>query len=160
MSATGRRLTEVIDWIRRTTDVAGGRGALVPVSGGSDSALCFWLCAQALPRGRAVAAFAGDRLRLRCREWFEGVGPVRFLAGPPADAHPEAARWASMLALSLEVRGWLVGTRNRTEDLLGTYSLASRVAIYLPMAGLWKTEDISHAEVGDVRRSRLDFIPR
>lgn len=133
-----QRLTAIIDWIRETTDVAAGRGALIPVSGGSDSALCFWLCSQALPPGRAVAAFAGTDLR--CREWFEGVGPVRYVAAPPPSAHPEAWRWAAMLSLSLVERGWLVGTRNRTEEVLGTYSLASRVATYLPLARLWKTE--------------------
>lgn len=108
------------------------------MSGGSDSALCFWLCVQALPSGRSVAAFVGRDLR--CREGFEGLGPVRYLPEPPPDAHPEAARWALMLSVSLAERGWLVGTRNRTEEVLGTYSLASRVATYLPLAGLWKTE--------------------
>jgi NH3-dependent NAD+ synthetase len=138
MSATDQRLTQLLTWIRRTTDVPGCPGLLVPVSGGSDSALCFWLCARALPPGRAVAAFAG--FGLRCRDWFEGLGPVRFLPGPPPDAHPEATRWAAILALALGGGGWLVGSRNRTEDLLGTYSLASRVATYLPLAGLWKSE--------------------
>jgi NH3-dependent NAD+ synthetase len=138
MSATDRRLTQLTTWIRRTTDVPGCPGLLVPVSGGSDSALCFWLCARALPPGRAVAAFAGSGLR--CRDWFEGLGPVWCLPGPPPDAHPEAARWAAILALALGGGGWLVGSRNRTEDLLGTYSLASRVATYLPLAGLWKSE--------------------
>jgi NH3-dependent NAD+ synthetase len=133
-----QRLTAIIGWIRETTDVAAGRGALIPVSGGSDSALCFWLCVQALPPGRAVAAFAGTDLR--CREWFEGIGPVRYVPAPPPSAHPEAWRWAAMLSQSLAVRGWLVGTRNRTEEALGTYSLASRVATYLPLASLWKTE--------------------
>ena len=45
-----------------------------------------------------------------------------------------------MLSQSLEVRGWLVGSRNRTEEVLGTYSLASRIATYLPLAHLWKSE--------------------
>jgi NH3-dependent NAD+ synthetase len=138
MRATDLRLTQLIAWIRRTTDVPGCPGLLVPVSGGSDSALCFWLCAQALPPGRAVAVFAGTGLR--CRDWFEDLGPVHSLPGPPPDAHPEAARWAAVLALALGGAGWLVGSRNRTEDLLGTYSLASRVATYLPLAGLWKSE--------------------
>jgi NH3-dependent NAD+ synthetase len=128
-------LRSIIEWIRTSTDPA--RGALVPVSGGSDSALCFWLCAQALP-GRASAAFVGENLR--CREWFEGVGPVRYLPNPPIQEHIEAQRWALMLGRALEVRGWLVGTRNRTEEELGTYSLASRVATLLPLAGVWKSD--------------------
>jgi len=155
---TSDRLTEIISWIRETTDVAGGRGALVPVSGGSDSALCFWLCAQALPRGRAVGAYSGTRLR--CREWFESIGSVRYLPEPAGGSHPEAARWSSMLALSLEVRGWLVGTRNRTEEVFGTYSLASRVATYLPLAGLWKSEVMALAEAVGVPGEVLDSSRR
>lgn len=132
------RLTTVIEWIRRTTDVAGGRGALVPISGGSDSALCFWLCAQALPPGRTVGAFVGADLR--CREWFEQVGTVRLLTPPSGGGHIEIQRWGMMLAQALEVRGWLVGSRNRTEEALGTYSLASRIATFHPLSRLWKSE--------------------
>lgn len=145
MKSPERRIDETIDWIRRTTDVAAGRGVLIPVSGGSDSALCFWLCAKALPPGRAVAAYVGHGLR--CQEWFEQQGPVRFIPEPAADGHPEAQRWAIMLSLSLNVRSWLVGTRNRTEDVFGTYSLASRVATYLPLAGFWKSEVMALAEL-------------
>ncbi len=138
MSGVDPRLQAIIYWIRENTDVAAGRGALVPVSGGSDSALGFWLCAQALPPGRAIGAFVGTGLR--CRSWFEQIGPVRLLPEPAVTSHIETTRWALMLSLSLEVRGWLVGTRNRTEDVFGTYSLASRVATLLPLAGLWKSE--------------------
>ena len=121
MSALDARLQVIIDWIRERTDVEAGRGALVPVSGGSDSALGFWLCAQALPPGRAIGAFVGSGLR--CRGWFEQFGPVRLLPEPLVSSHIETTRWALMLSLSLDVRGWLVGTRNRTEDVFGTYSL-------------------------------------
>jgi len=138
MSRLDARLQAIIDWIRQSTDVAAGRGALIPVSGGSDSALGFWLCAQALPPGRAIGAFVGTGLR--CQDWFEQQGPLRMLAEPPASSHIETTRWALMLSLSLDVRGWLVGTRNRTEEVFGTYSLASRVATLLPLAGLWKSE--------------------
>jgi NH3-dependent NAD+ synthetase len=139
MTDIDARLARIVAWIGEHTDVAAGRGALVPVSGGSDSALCLWLCARALPPGHVTAAFAGHELR--CRDWFEALAPVRFVAAPDATPrHVEAARWATMLSLSLDVRGWLVGTRNRTEDELGTFSLASRVATLLPLAGLWKSE--------------------
>src|SRR5205085_1938299 len=41
-------------------------------------------------------------------------------------------------------RGLLVpvsgGTRNRTGDVFGTFSLASRVATYYPIVSLWKSE--------------------
>ncbi len=138
---TQSKIDELIDWIRSTTDVANGRGVVIPVSGGSDSALCFWLCAKALPRERVLAVFIGKELR--CREWFERQGNVRFIPELGHDEnikHVELQRWAIMLSQSLECRGWLVGTRNRTEELLGTYSLASRLATYLPLFGLWKSE--------------------
>lgn len=158
MTSPDPRLTRLIDWIRTSTDVAAGRGALVPVSGGSDSALCFWLCARALPPGRAVGAYCGTNLR--CREWFEGVGPVRYLPAPPPGRHIEAHRWALFLSESLDARGWLVGTRNRTEDVLGTYSLASRIATFLPLAGLWKSEVMELAAVAGVPGEILESSSR
>jgi NAD+ synthase len=51
-----------------------------------------------------------------------------------------------MLTHARTVRGWLVGSRNRTEEVLGTYSLASRLATYLPIVGLWKSEVMELAE--------------
>jgi NH3-dependent NAD+ synthetase len=138
------RLQTIIDWIRQTT--APDRGVLVPVSGGSDSALCYWLCHQALP-GRALAAYVGADVR--CRPWFDAIRPVQHLPLPPAidGVLPEAQRWAMMLSLARTVHGWVVGSRNRTEDVLGTYSLASRAATYLPLAGLWKSEVMELCEL-------------
>ena len=138
MNNLDTRLNELMEWVRRTTDYNNGRGVLIPVSGGSDSALCFWICTHALPPGRAIGAYVGTQLR--CQDWFEQLGPIRYLPAPPPELHPEGARWSMMLSLSLSVRGWLASTRNRTEVVFGTYSLASRVATYLPLAGLWKTE--------------------
>ena len=92
MSDLDCRLQTIIDWIRENTDVAAGRGALVPVSGGSDSALGFWLCAQALPPGRAIGAYVGTGLR--CRAWFEQFGPLRLVPEPHASSHIETTRWA------------------------------------------------------------------
>jgi NH3-dependent NAD+ synthetase len=158
MTSMDTRLSGIIDWIGRTTDVASGRGVLVPISGGSDSALCFWLCTKALPPGRAIAAYAGTDLR--CREWFEQLGPVRLLPQPLPREHVEAHRWALMLTVALSVRGWLVGTRNRTEDVLGTFSLASRVATYLPLVGLWKSEVMELAEAVGVPREILQSSRR
>jgi NH3-dependent NAD+ synthetase len=134
------RLESLINWIRQTTDTAAGRGVVVSVSGGSDSALCFWLCAKALPPGRAIAVHFGDHLR--CQPWFEALGPVHLLPAPAgvAGKDAEALRWAAALSHARTMRGWLVGSRNRTEEVLGTYSLASRLATCLPLAGLWKSD--------------------
>jgi NH3-dependent NAD+ synthetase len=140
--ALDRRLQAVIDWIGQVIDPArSGRGAMVPVSGGSDSALCFWLCCKALPPGRAIGLHVGRSLR--CAEWFDALGPVHRLEEPPqaGEGHrTEAMRWAMTLSHARGHRCWVTGSRNRTEDVLGTFSLASRVCTLFPLAGLWKSE--------------------
>ena len=129
------RLQDLVDWIRRSASLA--QGLLLPVSGGSDSALCFWLCAQAYPE-KTMAVYCGDQLR--CQDWFAQQGPLHLVPAPPDSQHREAQRWAHFLAMGLTEHRWLVGARTRTEEVFGTYSLASRLATYLPIAGVWKTE--------------------
>lgn len=51
-------------------------------------------------------------------------------------------RWARFLNMSIIKDYALVGSRTRTEDLLGTYSLASRVATVNPLIGTWKSDVI------------------
>jgi NH3-dependent NAD+ synthetase len=118
-------------------DAAAASGLLIPVSGGSDSALCFWACRQAL----------GDKVRgvyvgrdLRCRDWFDSVGKVHYLSEQPDWRDKEIMRWAEFLSLAKEENRWLTGSRTLTEEHLGTISMASRVATYLPLMGLWKSE--------------------
>ena len=72
---------------------------------------------------------------------------------PEPDAGPDdkdVLRWATMLTLSRRRGLWLVGTRNRTEEALGTYSMASRLAAYIPLAGLWKSEILDLCRVAAV----------
>lgn len=136
-----QKIGKLVAWIRKT--VPKGRGLLIPISGGSDSALCFWLCAQALPK-QTLAVFAGEKIR--AEKWFRKVGKIRKIPSPPTGENREVLRWAKFLELNLKEKRVLVGTRNRTEDALGTYSLASRVAAYLPIAGIWKSEVIELCE--------------
>jgi NH3-dependent NAD+ synthetase len=130
-------LHSLIGWLRQAA--AASHGLLVPVSGGSDSALCFWLCTEAFPE-RTLGVHAGAELR--CRSWFEARGRVDTI--PPPEGRTgrerEVHRWATMLDLGLTQLRWLVGSRNRTEEVFGTYSLASRLATLLPLAGVWKSE--------------------
>ncbi len=129
------QLDNLTAWIRQTA--ANSNGLLIPVSGGSDSALCFWLCNRALP-GRVVGVYAGKELR--SVDWFRSVGQVEFTDTPGRREEREEMRWARFLAMSLARSYWLVGSRNRTEDELGTYSLSSRVATFLPLINSWKSE--------------------
>lgn len=127
------KLDAIIDWIRETA--APARGLLVPVSGGTDSALVFWLCNQAFPE-KTLGVHAG--VGLPYAEWFRVHGRVERL--PPVTGEDDAGRWARFLRLAIAGDRWLVGSRNRTEHELGQFSLASRLAAYLPIAGVWKSD--------------------
>ncbi len=131
------RVHDLTSWIHARAGRA--KGLLVPVSGGSDSALGFWACMRAFP-DKTFGIHAGTRASLRCPDWFRSVGPVRFVRTPGDHDAREEMRWASFLATSLKNGWWLVGCRNRTEEKLGTYSLASRVATFLPLVGTCKSD--------------------
>jgi NH3-dependent NAD+ synthetase len=122
----------------------------VPVSGGSDSALVFWLCNQIKPNAtiglhavkHTYPPLPKDDLGIKCADWFQGVGEVRKIE---LEWFSEENRWANFLARAqgkfhYYQKGWLVGCTNKTELTLGTYSLASRVAPILPIASIWKSD--------------------
>lgn len=132
---TDQRVSKLVHWIKESS--ARAPGLLIPVSGGSDSALAFYLANLACPEKTVGVFMGGD---LRCRDWFERTGKLRLLPHANVHNHPEVDRFAAFLAMALNERRWLVGTRNRSEECLGTFSTASRLATYLPLAGLWKSE--------------------
>jgi len=112
------------------------RGLAIPVSGGSDGALCFWLCVKAFPEKTRAIHFGSS---LRARTWFEQTGRVEYLELPQSNWDQEALRWAGVASYCLEHDCWPVGSRNRTEEILRTYSRPSVLATMLPICGLWKT---------------------
>lgn len=138
-----QKLDELVFWLKETA--ANAHTLLVPISGGSDSALSFYLCATAYPQ-KTVGVFTGNPSELRERGWFEQIGKVEYVEVPGAYGDRESMRWAKLNALSVQKQAWLVGSRNRTEDLLGTYSLASRVATIMPIAGVWKSDVLELCE--------------
>ena len=119
-------------------------GLVLPVSGGSDGALAFWLGAKAFP-GRMIGLHFGDNLR--GREWFESLGQIDYLSLPDSEIGAEELRWASTLSYC-RTRNffWPVGSRNRTEDALRTYSRSSTVATILPIVGVFKSDVIKLCE--------------
>ena len=146
-----QKIDKLIHWIRKTTPKE--HGLLVPISGGSDSALMFWLCNKALPKktlgvfARSAAASDGRAGKhIRAEEWFASVGKIKKIKPPEASENIEVMRWAKFLEMNLKEKRVLVGTRNRTEDSLGTYSLASRAAAFFPIVGLWKSEVVELCE--------------
>jgi len=142
------RVLQMVNWVHE--HAAAAHKLFVPISGGSDSALSFYLCARAYP-DKVTGVFVGSPSKLRARAWFESIAPVLYLKPPRktksksgfhADHanHAEISRWAAFLELSNAHNAWLVGSRNHTEEFTGLYSLASRVATFLPLANIWKSE--------------------
>ncbi len=125
----------LLSWLKE--NIPDGPNILIPISGGSDSALCFWLCNQVF-KDRTKGISIGSRLR--SKEWFEEIGDVELHNIEFDGDNPEVARWAHFLKICLTENRILVGSRNRTESVLGTFSNASRVATFLPLGGLWKHE--------------------
>ncbi len=130
---------------------------LVPVSGGSDSALCFWLCNQALP-GRVHGIYFGSELR--ASSWFDSVGTVERVELASVTENPEVARWSYSLECVLRDNLVLIGSQTKTEQLLGTYSNASRVAMVLPLAGTWKSDCVRLCKQVEVPQEIIDSSKR
>lgn len=138
MSETDVLLTNTLNKIERVTRSA--KKLVVPVSGGSDSALTFALLNKVCPT-KTIGIYVGSTLR--SSEWFLSTGSIEIVEPQLVSTinyENEINRWAAFLSFSLKHGAWLVGSRTRTENVLGTYSLASRVATYLPILKIWKTD--------------------
>lgn len=146
-----RQLDELLESISNRTEKA--HALLLPVSGGSDSALLFKLFNMVCPQ-KISGIYIGNSLRHE--EWFDNVGHVEImdLAFNPNEA--EVMRWATFLNSALQKNAWLVGSRNKTEDILGTYSLASRVATYLPLVDTLKIQVLSLCKELDIPDAIID----
>jgi NH3-dependent NAD+ synthetase len=128
-----KTIASLLAWLQ--TAKPAGNGLLIPISGGSDSALCFWLCNQIF-KDDTKGIFIGTNLRQK--EWFQVQGTVQLDDVEIGGKNPEVQRWAHFLNVSLQENRVLTGSRNFTESTLGTFSNASRLAALLPLGGLWK----------------------
>jgi NH3-dependent NAD+ synthetase len=84
--------------------------------------------------------------------WLRNVAPEAQLVVDAQSADlDDHARWAKLFALSLAGAAktemldgtqnyWVVGTRNATEEVLGTYSNLSMAASVQPIIRLWKSD--------------------
>jgi NH3-dependent NAD+ synthetase len=169
-AAVARRIDASIEWIRRTVKGKARGGLLVPLSGGTDSTVAFALCARALgpaqvrgfhfvPPGASAdgaATAVADahhpettKALLRyCRDHVGAEAEVRLEALPHGldAADPDMLRWAIAASAAKRRGAWLVGTRNRTEQLMGTYSVASTAATLQPLLDWWKADVMAAAE--------------
>lgn len=150
---------QIAQWVAQITEEADG--IVVPLSG-TDSVLTFLACAEAfrLQGGRLQDEIIGIHYGANY-PWANTLNAIDLVRdqatieivnlktedaprpGDPTWLHPERHRWGAAQTLALE-KGesgfWIAGTRNRTEEELGTFSIASKVAIFQPIIGLWKSE--------------------
>ncbi|HEY9777854.1 MAG TPA: hypothetical protein V6C81_29100 [Planktothrix sp.] len=130
-----KRLKQLIATVRRQSKQA--RHLLVPLSGGTDSALAWYILNQAAP-GRCIGVHVGTHLS--GHDWLSSQGGMIYVV-PEIEGFEdkEAMRWAYLAGRARKEDAWLVSTRNWSEDKLGTYSLTSRIATYLPIVGVPKS---------------------
>jgi NH3-dependent NAD+ synthetase len=84
--------------------------------------------------------------------WLKSVAPnAQIIVDVGSANFDDHARWAKLFALSLvgtsktemldgSQNYWVVGTRNATEEVLGTYSNLSMAASLQPIIHLWKSD--------------------
>lgn len=135
-----KKIKKLTQWIEENTPE--NLDVLIPVSGGTDSALCFYLYTRVFPQ-KTLGMFIGAELR--CKEWFDFIGTVRSMRAPVMK-NDEVARWALLLDTAIAENRILIGCRNKTEQILGTYSNASRAAFHLPLCNTWKSEVLELCE--------------
>ena len=158
-------------FIRREVERAGAKGVVVGVSGGVDSAVCAALCAGALGAGNVTALWLPyrdesarddalavlERYELKSRK--VSVAPMvdAYLAQAPAGDDVRRgnvcarARMVVLFDFSKHLRALVVGTGNKTELLMGYYTLFGDGASSLaPLADLYKGQVYLLAEALDV----------
>lgn len=129
-------------WMAESTkDVQG----LVVSLSGTDSALAYLVSAKAnelngKDRNCLVGIHYGASYPFQA--WFEQYGRVEVtqLSENSIITDDDVYRWAALQNYAMDRRHWIVGTRNRMEQMLGDYSLASTVAVIQPILPLWKSE--------------------
>ena len=114
----------------------------IPISGGTDSALTFYIYSQMYPT-RTFGVYFGNKLPFE--KWFTKHGKIiKETRWEVPDM--EIARWAKLLDKANKDGAIIIGTRNKTEHLLGTFSHASRLAFHMPIVSLFKNEVLKISE--------------
>lgn len=150
-----KTLEKLKEWLK--TSIPSGHKVLIPISGGSDSALCFMLCSQ-IAKDSTLGVYIGTDLRQRA--WFEGIGNVHYGDPGVRELNPEVDRWAYFLSLALSEDRILIGSRNLTENTFGTYSTASKVASFFPLGSLWKHEIMELCEYLNIPKEIIESSSR
>jgi len=137
----------LVSWVAETVKDAPG---LVVGLSGTDSALAYSLCSKGLElagrdRNSLMGIHYGDEYDFE--DYFKQYGMVQVVNLPDNKfLETDSYRWAAIQTYAMEHRSWIVGTRNKTEYLLGDYSNASLVAVMQPLSALWKSEVLALCE--------------
>lgn len=150
---TDPRVLKLVNWITREAKDA--KRLMVPVSGGTDSTLVLKLCNMAYP-DKTYGAYLGHRSELRGADYLESIAPIWYEPAFEPQQDAEIERWFELQKRSKAYGDWIVGSRNRTEDTMGTYSMASRLATFLPIINVWKSEVMDLCEDLGVPMEILD----
>lgn len=146
------KILELQEWIHDHTPES--LNVLIPLSGGSDSALSFWLYNKVVPE-KTLGIYVGTTLRQA--PWFNQVGTIHIEPNLLDAFHDmEITRWGYFLKRSITDKRILVSNRNKTEHTLGSFSHASRVATHLPIVNLWKSEILELCDFIGVPKEIID----
>jgi NH3-dependent NAD+ synthetase len=155
---TERQMNRALDRLKKwlNTRCSAARRLYIPMSGGTDSALGFVVLNQVFP-SKTVGIHIGDKIHEPERNWFISVGDMRFVSRIEAGGiDQDTMRWALLNSMCRDDGAWLIGTRNKTEQVMGTYSLASRLATIQPLVGLWKAQVMALAKFVGVPEAVLE----
>lgn len=136
-----KAFNSLVDWTAQTVKDA---PSLVVGLSGTDSALAYVLCSKALEaagkdKNALMGMHYGDEYDFG--DYFKQYGSVQVVDLPKNTfLEQDIYRWAAIQTYAMEHQSWIVGTRNKTEQLLGDYSNASLVAVMQPLLPLWKSE--------------------
>lgn len=156
-------IEKLTGWIADKIRSEGCKGLYVSLAG-TDSILTYVLCSKALelagldpkesligvhyvhPKEKSLVTRAyTDKPELT--SWLREFGQVEVVdistflgSAVKIDQALDNYRWSALLSSSIARDFWPVGTRNRSEEVLGNYSNSSMIASMLPIVGLWKTE--------------------
>ena len=127
----------LVSWCK--DDFAKAKGIYVPISGGSDGALLANIIHLSYPQKTYCVHF-GNSKSLKAADWFEEQFNVVYKDIVQPLEFAEEKRWHLLQTMALAKNFWIAGSRNKTESVIGNFSLASSVCRVFPIANVWKSD--------------------
>lgn len=181
---TSTDAAELMDFIRKTAEKAGAKGAIVGISGGIDSAVVTKLCVDALGPSKVKAVFLPTdstpeedyvQTREMCEKWgaeyeivniqsaVDSLSSLLLRTGDDPLQKGNLIARVRMIALYDRAKreGRLVfGTSNRTELLMGYMTkFGDGAEDATPLYNLYKTQVWQIGEIIGVPKAIIDKVP-